>query len=45
MKRLSGIKLKNDDLDNQINVEGFCNLLHREQANNINLTFSEPLEE
>ena len=44
-KRLSDMKEKNSDLSSQIKIDEFSNLPQREQANIINTTFLEPIEE
>ena len=43
-KRLCGLKTSHSDLDSQINIEGFSELL-KEQANAINAALLKPLEE
>ena len=44
VKRLSGAKSRNGDLDNLISVEQFSSLFGPDQANAINSAFLEPLE-
>ena len=45
MKHLRGMKLKNENLVNQMNIEKFPSLSLQEQANAINTAFLEPLED
>ena len=44
MKRLSNMKVTDNELLTHLNVEGFSDLTPHEQANAINLAFLEPLE-
>ena len=44
-KCLCGLKTSHSDLANQINIEGFSELPHKEQANAINAALLKPLEE
>lgn len=44
VKRLSAIKLRNEELTNQLKAGEILNLSDHEQANVINLAFLEPLD-
>ena len=44
MKHLSGAKIKNGDLCNEINVDHFSDLSQVKQASFVNSAFLEPLE-